>query len=116
MCHALIIEDEWLIAEYLTVLTEEAGATSIATAVTEDEAISAARELVPNIILSDVRLVGGTGPRAVQAITADAGEVPVIFITGTPEECRPCEPGVVILRKPIQPSTLVDTFRRLVAH
>jgi YesN/AraC family two-component response regulator len=38
MCHVLIIEDEWLIADFLIELAEEAGATSIDTAVTEDEA------------------------------------------------------------------------------
>ncbi len=113
MCHVLIIEDEWFISEYLTQLAEEGGATSIATAMTEDEAVAAARERTPSIILSDVSLLVGTGPGAVQTITAEAGEIPVIFITGTPEDCRPCSPPGVILCKPIQRHLVVDTFRRL---
>lgn len=113
MCHVLIIEDEWLIAEYLTCLAEEAGATSIATACTEDEAVYAAHERMPDIILSDVILLAGTGPRAVQTIMSALGKIPVIFITGTPEACRPCEPPSVILHKPIDPTRVMDTFRRL---
>jgi YesN/AraC family two-component response regulator len=55
MCHVLIIEDEWLIDQSLTYLAEQAGATSIATAFTEDEAIQAARERTPDVISSDVK-------------------------------------------------------------
>ena len=115
MCHVLIIEDEWLILEFLAEIAEEAGATSIATAATEDEAIHVARERTPAIILSDVHLRAGTGPRAVQTIIADAGHIPVIFITGTPEDCRPCSPPGVILRKPVERNLLVKTFRELLA-
>ena len=42
MCHVLISEDEWLIAESLAYLAEQAGATSIATACAEEEAAEAA--------------------------------------------------------------------------
>ena len=113
MCHVLIIEDEWLIAEYLTYLAEEAGATSIATACTQDEAVQAAHDRPPAIIFSDVKLLAGTGPRAVETITSEIGAIPVIFITANPEECRPCEPPGVILNKPIDPTRVIDTFRRL---
>ncbi|MCC2976634.1 response regulator [Sphingomonas sp. PL-96] len=113
MCHVLIIEDDWFIVEYLTELAEEAGATSIARAATEGDAISAAREKLPGIILSDVNLLTGTGPRAVEAIIARAGPIPVIFITGTPEDCAPCEPPSVILGKPINHQQVVNTFRQL---
>ena len=113
MCHVLIIEDEWLIAEYLTYLAEQAGATSIATACTEDEAVQAAHEQTPGIILSDVQLLAGTGPRAVQTIFSALGEIPVIFITGTPEACQPCEPPSIILHKPVDPARVMDAFRRL---
>lgn len=113
MCHVLIIEDEWLIAEHLAHLVEQAGATSVAMACTEDEAVQAAKERKPGIILSDVRLLVGTGPRAVQAILSALGEIPVIFITGTPEACQPCEPSSVILSKPVDPARVMEAFRRL---
>ncbi|WP_260600091.1 response regulator [Sphingomonas endolithica] len=113
MCHLLIIEDEWLIAEYLTYLAEQAGATSIATACTEDEAVEAARQRTPDIIFSDVKLLVGTGPGAVQTIFSALGEIPVIFITATPEACQPCEPPGVVLHKPVDPARVIDAFRRL---
>ncbi|MGI4811277.1 MAG: response regulator [Janthinobacterium lividum] len=113
MCHVLIIEDEWLIAEYLTFLAEEAGATSIATAATEDEAVQAAHDRTPGIIFSDVNLLVGTGPHAVHTIMAELGKIPVIFITATPDACKPCEPPGVILQKPISSASLIETFRRL---
>ncbi|MEO5937811.1 MAG: response regulator [Sphingomonas sp.] len=113
VCHVLIIEDEWLIAEHLSYLAEQAGATSIATACTEDEAVQAALEHLPGIILSDVRLLAGTGPHAVQLIVAAMGDIPVIFITGTPEDCHPCGASSVILHKPIDPAWVMETFRRL---
>ena len=113
MCHVLIIEDEWLIAEYLTYLAEQAGATSIATAYTEDEAVRAAHEKRPGIIFSDVKLLAGTGPHAVQAIFSALGEIPVIFITGTPDACQPCEPPAIILHKPVDPARVLEAFKRL---
>ncbi len=113
MCHVLIIEDEWVIAEHLTYLVEQGGATSTATACTEDEAVQAARDQLPDIILSDVSLLVGTGPRAVQTILLALGDIPVIFVTATPEACRPCEPPSVILTKPIDSARFLETFKRL---
>lgn len=113
MCHVLIIEDESLIAEHLTCLAEQAGATSVATACTEGEAVQAAHERTPGIILSDVNLLTGTGPRAVRTITSALGAIPVIFITGTPEACHPCVPASVILHKPIDAARVMEAFRHL---
>lgn len=115
MCHVLIIEDEWLIADHLSYLAEQAGATSSSMAATEDEAVQAAHEHMPDIIFSDVKLLVGTGPRAVRTILTELGEIPVIFITATPAACQPCDPTAVILTKPVDPARLRETFRRL-AH
>lgn len=112
MCHVLIIEDEWLIAEHLAFLAEKAGATSIATASTEAGAVQAAHERMPDVILSDVNLFVGTGPGAVQTIAASLGKIPVIFITATPEACQPCEQPSVILRKPIDAACVIEAFKR----
>lgn len=113
MCHVLIIEDEWLIAEHLIQLAEQAGATSFATACTQDEAIRAADERTPDIILSDVKLLAGTGPCAVAAIVAALGPIPVIFITGTPEACHPRAASSVVLQKPVNAARVIEAFRRL---
>lgn len=113
MCHVLIIEDQWLVADYIAILATSGGATSIITAATEGEAVQAAHERRPAIILSDVNISEGTGPRAVSAIIAEHGPIPVIFITATPEGCEPCGAGNVILTKPVSRAAFLDAFRML---
>ena len=116
MCHVLVIEDDWLIADHIVRLAEDAGATSVAQADTQASAVDAARQRRPAMILSDVKLLAGTGPLAVQTILAELGEIPVIFITGTPEACEPCAPPGVVLGKPIIDRDVRDAFRRLAPH
>lgn len=113
MCHVLIIEDEPFIAMILQDLLEQEGATSVSVAVTEHEAIASALACPPAVITSDVKLIEGTGPRAVQKIHEKLGEVPVIFVTATPDDCRPCNPPGVILPKPINQRALVSAFHDL---
>lgn len=113
MCHVLVIEDDWLIAEHVAGIARDAGATTVDMADTQQSAIDAAYSHTPGIILSDVNLLEGTGPRAVQAILEGLGPIPVIFITGTPEECIPCDPPAVIMGKPVNSGSLTDTFKQL---
>ena len=113
MCHVLVIEDEWFISDYIAELASEAGATSTSIAATEQEAVQAARDNAPDIILSDVNLLEGTGPRAVATIQGEQGLTPVIFITATPRECEPCDPLSVVLSKPINRMAVIETFRQL---
>ena len=113
MCHVLIIEDEPLVAMDLQAMLQDEGATSFAFAATEAEAVEAARAQRPHLITSDVKLLEGTGPSAVQTIVAEQGEMPVIFITATPDECRPRELQATVLRKPLRRVSVVETFRVL---
>lgn len=62
MCHVLIIENDWLLADHVAPLVEGAGATSTELADTEDEAVALALARPPAVIVSDVRLAAGTGP------------------------------------------------------
>lgn len=80
------------------------------TADTEDEAVAAAIDQRPDVILSDVRLRIGTGPQAVARIRVTLGPVPVIFVTGTPEECEPCEYATAVLSKPVNDRALKAFF------
>ena len=65
MCHVLIIEDDWIIADHIAQLVETAGAMSIDMAITEDEAVTHALTRPPAVIVSDVSLAAGTGPAGV---------------------------------------------------
>lgn len=113
MCHVLIIEDEAFIAMDLQSLLEKEGATSFAFADSEDEAIASALAQRPDFITSDVKLIEGTGPRAVASICARCGPIPVLFVTGTPEACEPCDATSAILRKPVNPRAVIEAFHRM---
>lgn len=113
MCHCLIIEDEFLIADHLAQLVKEAGATSIDYAETEAGAVACAKARRPDIIVSDVHLLGGHGPNAVSRILHDLGHIAVMFVTSSPEDCTPCGTAAVVIRKPFQSRYFIDEFTRL---
>jgi CheY-like chemotaxis protein len=113
MRHVLIIEDEMMIAEVLRSLLEDEGATSFDYAATEDAAVAAALAHHPDLITSDVKLLSGTGPQAVSLIHDQLGDIPVIFVTGTPEDCAPCSPPGRVLQKPIDEREFAKAYREL---
>jgi CheY-like chemotaxis protein len=116
MCHVLIIEDELLVALDLQDILTAAGATSFDFAATEAEAVDLAMRHMPDIITSDVKLLEGTGPAAVDMICRSRGAAPVLFITGSPEACKPCNPPGRILPKPIDREAITAAFREATRH
>lgn len=114
MCHVLVIEDDYLIATQIAEAAMLAGASTIDLASTQNGAIAAALAHRPALILSDVRLREGTGPGAVQAITALLGAIPVVYITGSPEQCAAPADCATILIKPFVRQTLITVMQGLV--
>lgn len=110
MCHVLIIEDEPLVAIGIQDILAAEGATSFTIATTEAGAIAAAETKEPSVITSDVKLLQGTGPAAVAEIHKRVGPIPVIFITGTPEQCEPCDPPGSIVAKPFTEHAVIKAF------
>ncbi len=81
----LIIEDEPLIALDIRALVEQLGHEATTIARTHEEAVRAAIDRRPGLILSDIQLAdGSSGLDAVNEILGSQ-EVPVIFITAFPE-------------------------------
>lgn len=113
MCHVLVIEDDWMIAEHVAGIASDAGATTVEIACTEEEAIAFALAHCPAVILSDVQLQEGTGPLACQEIRRQLGELPVIFITATPDACEPCDYAAAILQKPVSIGQLTSEFQKV---
>lgn len=103
--HALIIEDEPLIAALIEDCLCDLGYTSFAFAERECEAIAAAEEHLPALITADNRLIEGTGVDAVREICASF-EVPVIFIGGDPDAIKGVFPNAVVIGKPFRPDEL----------
>ena len=106
--NVLIIEDEPIIAADIESLVEELGHKVDSIATTRDEAVQAAADRTPGLVLADVQLAdGSSGIDAVHDILGESN-VPVIFITAFPERLltgeRP-EPTYLI-SKPFQPNNV----------
>ena len=97
--HALIIEDESMIAIAIEDALRGCGFTSFDIAISADEAVSAAALRRPDLITADVELRPGCGIMAVQSICSER-RIPVIFITGSPSEVRIRMPGHALVEKP----------------
>lgn len=113
MCHVLIIEDETLVAMDLQSVLIEEGATSFSFAASQAEAIAEAWARRPRVITSDVKLSSGTGPGAVKAIRDKLGMIPVMFISGTPDECHPRELSDAVFGKPFDRTSIAGEFRKM---
>lgn len=117
----LIVEDEAMIAWLIETLLEEMGFSSVRVTGTAEQAIAAARDDAPALIVSDINL----GPGQVDGVSAAAtlraaAPVPVVFVTGYagPEiraRIRRDVPGALVLRKPVQSEELRRAIVRLLA-
>jgi CheY-like chemotaxis protein len=113
MCHVLSIEDEPFVAMVIEDILAREGATSFEIASTEEAAVAAAVAHEPQIITSDVKLLEGSGPAAVAQIHERVGPIPVVFITGTPEACEPCNPPGMVVTKPFTEQAVVAAYHRM---
>ena len=111
----LVIEDEAIIALHLKQLLVSMGNDVAAVARTASEAIEAARQTRPELILADINLAdGSSGIDAVDEILQEI-DVPVIFITAFPEKLltgERKEPAYVIA-KPYEPDHVAATVMQV---
>jgi two-component system, response regulator PdtaR len=107
--HALIIEDEFLIALALEDMLSELGFLSFDWAATEDEAIAAVRRRRPDLITADIHLRVGNGISAIEAIRSDEPGIPTVFITANDSLVAQMK-GTTVLSKPIR---LADLARAI---
>lgn len=108
--HALIIEDEELIAMAIEDALRGCGFTSFDVAVSLDKAVTVAREKCPQLITADVELKPGSGIDAVQTICSES-PIPVIFITGRADAARSRMPQHCVLSKPFRVSDVEAAVR-----
>ena len=110
--HALIIEDEAIVALSVQDALRDCGCTSFDVACTVESAIAAAKLRCPDIITSDVQLKPGCGIDAVQAICAGR-HIPVIYITGSPAEVEKRVASHVIVSKPFSSAQVARAVARV---
>src|SRR4051794_26994917 len=86
--HALIIEDEMLIALEVESLLHDFGFASCDIVDNPTDAVISALAHPPDLVTADMRIFGGTGLDAVVAITERLGPVPHIYVTGNSDMLR----------------------------
>ena len=108
--HALIIEDETLIAMAIEDVLRTCGFTSFDVAVSAEEAVTSAAANCPDLITADVELRPGCGITAVQSICSQQ-RIPVLFITGSPDEVSLRMPGHALVEKPFDADHIVEAIK-----
>jgi CheY-like chemotaxis protein len=103
--HALIVEDELLIGLGLQAMLSELGFVSFAFAGTARQALEQARLHCPDLVTLDMRLLDGDGFQASDAIEAECGPIPVIYVTGDATTVA-SRSGAVVLEKPVTTGAL----------
>lgn len=105
--HALIIEDEMLIALEIEHLLRDLKYETFDWADSPESALACARGQRPDLITADMRIIGGTGVEAVNAITAELGPIPTVYVTANADMLHG-ETGAMVVSKPIQPRRLYE--------
>jgi CheY-like chemotaxis protein len=114
-CLVLIVEDEPLIAMFLREFLELIGHKVCAVATTEEEAVSAALEWQPTLLIIDEHLKEGSGLAAMDRIE-QSGPVPHIFVSGDLARIAKLRPKAEVLRKPYTPDELERAINRAMAR
>lgn len=100
----LLVDDDAMISALLAELLAECGHDVCGAAATEMEAIAAAAQHAPDLMIVDAQLRGGSGVLAMQAILLHA-DMPHIFMTGGLRQSIPA--GAVVLQKPFGKASLL---------
>ncbi len=111
MCHALVIEDEMLIALELENLLADLGYGSFDIADTPQDALACAMARRPDLMTANFRIVGGAGVEAVKAIRDRLGPIPFVYVTSNADLLREDAPAAVV-DKPISSRALADACAR----
>jgi CheY-like chemotaxis protein len=102
----LVVEDNALIAMLLSEILAGMGHVVCATVATEREAVIAAADYKPDLMIVDAGLGQGSGISAVEAIL-QTREIAHVFISGDAERVRLRQPDAVVVRKPFRQAELV---------
>ncbi len=103
----VIVEDDALIAMDLAELLIGMGYDVPAIARTESEAVAAAAQFEPNLMIVDANLAQGNGVSAMRQILA-SGFIPHFYVTGDPLRIRDLVKDAVIVAKPFNLQGLTD--------
>jgi CheY-like chemotaxis protein len=121
MKRVLVVDDDRLVADTLTLIFEKSGFVAKA-AYSADQGLECSREFAPNLLLCDVSMPGRDGLSLVNDITQELPACRILVLTGfysnlqsVREQSRKMLRPVGILTKPCQPSELLREAAALLA-
>lgn len=110
--HAYIIEDDYLISQSIQQMLGDMGFSRFSFARSEDAAILGAGEQKFDLITADARLLPGDGIAAVETICARR-QIPVVYVSGYPDDVEERVPGAIVVGKPIKETELHAAVRKV---
>ncbi len=117
----MVVEDEFLVADYICSVLEDAGYPVVGSASNAAEATVLLQASRPALALLDIRLAGGDdGITLAGRLREAVPNLAVVFLTGSgdPETRRRATavaPGA-FLQKPVSPEALVNAVRAALGH
>lgn len=114
--HVLVVDDEPLAVETLSVFLTRRGCT-VTEAANGMEALAHCRERRFDIVFTDMRMPGMDGGQLIQAIGEEDPDLPVVIVTGQSEavdsDAFPCPSVRAVLRKPLNLREVEGLIRAL---
>jgi CheY-like chemotaxis protein len=110
----LVVEDDALIQMLMGETLVSMGHEVCAVAATEAEAVEAATQSQPDLMIVDSHLESGSGLAAVRRIL-QARAIPHIYVSGDALAAELLDPGAVTLQKPYQELDLARAIARAMA-
>jgi two-component system, response regulator PdtaR len=106
----LVVEDDSLVGMLLGELLEVMGYDVCAIEATEADAVAAALQCRPDLMIVDVQLSNGSGISAVEEILRTR-VIPYVFVSGDISRVKALRPGAVLMQKPYRESDLVQAIQ-----
>lgn len=107
----LLIEDNALIGALYADVLAEMGHSVCATETTEADAVRAAAQHKPDLMIVDASLGEGSGIAAVQEILR-GGFIPHVFVGGNIDGVKASMPGAIVIQKPFREPELALAIQR----
>ena len=107
----LVVEDDAIIGSLLAEMLVAMGHEPCSVVATESDAVRAADQYKPDLMIVDARLGEGSGHSAVETILRK-GPMPHLFISGDIASLQALRPSAVAIQKPFRESALHSAIQR----
>ena len=109
--HVLVVDDDAMVRRVVTLLLDRAG-HHVQACASAEEALAAVAQRTPDVLLTDVRMPGLSGPELAQRLRVDHPDLPVVLMSGHTvlEPHEPPVDGALFLPKPFKRAALLEAL------